>query len=34
MMDHMLAFVSYALAVMSGIFFVGGVAVLSTNKKR
>lgn len=32
-MNNMLAFVSYALAAMAGICFVGGIAVLSSGKE-
>ena len=32
-MRNLLAFVSYTLAAMSGICFVGGIAILSTGKE-
>ena len=32
-MRNVLAFVSYTLAAISGIFFVGGIAVLSGGKE-
>lgn len=32
-MNNTLMFVSYALAAMAGIFFVGGIAVLSRKEK-
>ena len=33
-MNNGLAFISYTLAAMAGICFVGGIAVLSTGKDR
>lgn len=32
-MRNLLAFVSYTLAAMSGICFVGGIAILSTGRE-